>query len=188
MSILEISPAALARLCLAAFVQGALVALIYEIFAVLLNIKRICARQGLASFCESVSVAEYGRKGKMPFAVARGVCDALLTVISAVTLLFVNFLFNDGEFRLFTILLSAIGFFAVHKSVGRVLRGVLVFSIFILKKLLQALFAPLKRFASSRIKLLRARLVAARRRRRIKVYTKNLMKAADAAVQNGMPP
>ena len=72
-------------------------------------------------------------------------CDVLLCLIAAVTLILLLYRFNNGTFRATAPLCMAIGFFLCHKSISIGVRIALQWLAFIIEVVLYMLVFPIKR-------------------------------------------
>ncbi len=192
MTILEISPAALALLLLASLAHGAVVALLYCIMGVTLDLRRLWRLDKTPRPMECARLVRYGEAGTTrAYKLLVGVSDILIVLISACLLLVVNFIFNDGAFRLFTIPASALGFAAANATLGGAVRILLTYLILCVRKLVRLILAPLARLAAGIGNIIGRIIARARcfiRRVRIKRYTKNQLGRLSAAQRDGMPP
>lgn len=191
MTILEISPAALALLLLASLAHGAVIAFIYCAAGAMLNLHRLWRLERVPRPAECASLVRYERSGKKAYKAYLGVFDFFITITSACLLLVVNFIFNNGVFRLFTIPASALGFAATRTLFGRVTAMVLTYIILCIKKLVMLALAPLGRLAVAIqhiiIRIIK-RIRRFVRRMRIKRYTKIQFDRIPSAERDGMPP
>ena len=122
---------------------------------------------------------------------SRGFFDFFITITSACLLLVVNFIFNNGVFRLFTIPASAFGFAAANAALGGAVRILLTYLILCVRKLVRLVLAPLRRLAAAIYNIIRRIITRARsfiRRVRIKRYTKIQLGKLSAVQRDGMPP
>ncbi len=191
MTILEISPAALALLLLASLAHGALIAILYCAAGTALNLRRLWRFRGVPRPAECAALVRYERTGGKVYKAFLSVFDLLITITSACLLLVVNFIFNNGVFRLFTIPASVLGFAAARALFGGVTAMVLTYIFLCIKKLVKLIIAPLCRIALAIrniiIRIIR-RVRRFIRRMRIKRYTKIQFGRIPSAERDGMPP
>jgi hypothetical protein len=192
MTILEISPLALALLFLASLAHGAVVAMLYCATGVMLNFRRLWRLDKAPRPSECASLARYSRgEATTAYKLLVGACDLLIVLIAACLLLVVNFIFNNGVFRLFTIPASALGFAAANAALGGAARIILTYLILCVRKLLRLVLAPLRRLAAAIYNIIRRIITRARRFARavrIKRYTKIQFGRLSAVQRDGMPP
>lgn len=192
MTILEISPLALALLFLASLAHGAVVAMLYCTTGVMLNFRRLWRLDKAPRPSECASLARYSREeATTAYKLLVGACDLLIVLIAACLLLVVNFIFNNGVFRLFTIPASAFGFAAANAALGGTVRIILTYLILCVRKLLRLVLAPLRRLAAAIYNIIRRIITRARRFARavrIKRYTKIQFGRLSAVQRDGMPP
>jgi hypothetical protein len=192
MTILEISPLALALLFLASLAHGAVVAMLYCATGVMLNFRRLWRLDKAPRPSECASLVRYSREeATTAYKLLVGACDLLIVLIAACLLLVVNFIFNNGVFRLFTIPASALGFAAANAALGDAVRIVLTYLILCVRKLLRLVLAPLRRLAAAIYNIIRRIITRARRflrAVRIKRYTKIQFGRLSAVQRDGIPP
>ena len=192
MTILEISPLALALLFLASLAHGAVVAMLYCAAGVMLNFRRLWRLDKAPRPSECASLARYSREeATTAYKLLVCACDVLIVLIAACLLRVVNFIFNNGVFRLFTIPASALGFAAANAALGGAVRIILTYLIFCVRKLLRLVLAPLRRLAAAIYNIIRRIITRARcflRAVRIKRYTKIQIGKLSAVQRDGMPP
>ncbi len=192
MTILEISPLALALLFLASLAHGAVVAMLYCAAGVMLNFRRLWRLDKAPRPSECASLARYSREeATTAYKLLVGACDLLIVLMAACLLLVVNFIFNNGVFRLFTIPASALGFAAANAALGGTVRIILTYLILCVRKLLRLVLAPLRRLAAAIYNIIRRIITRARRflrAVRIKRYTKIQFGRLSAVQRDGMLP
>ena len=162
---MEISPILLARLLLYSFYLGMAVGVLYDFFRIL---KIICGAADVRIPKMKVIslkiptthryISTQGEGEKRGFFVhAANFCGDFFTVLSAcLGLLVLNYGYNEGRFRFFTVLGTICGFLLYYSTVGRLVVGLLSPIAFFVKYTILSFFAilcyPFKFFAKIVIK------------------------------------
>lgn len=191
MTILEVSPAALARLLLASLLHGAAVMLLYCVLCAVLSLRRLWRLDKIPRPAECAAAVGYKTANTWTGKIITALGDVFLTLMSACLLLVVNFIFNNGVFRLFTIPASYLGFVASHALFGNLTRMILTYIILCMKKTMTFILAPLRKLAAvvrNIIKKIIDHILRKLRIMRVKRYTKIQFGKISAAQRDGMPP
>ena len=191
MNVLEVSPERLWLLLLASVCHGAAVFVLVCVRDVLASLGPVWReeRLGAAMRCP-VPVTERGpRPGAILSGIAEALGDVLLCLVSAALLLCLNFLWNDGKFRLYTAVFSLVSYLLAERTLGRMLRGALVLPVRALRRMWRIVSAPAKlllglacRTAS---RLLR-RAADRRERQKIRRHTRAVLSRLGGVGDNGL--
>lgn len=111
MNVLIVSQYEMFRLTLASAAHGLIIIVLCSLRDVILNLDSVFDKEKTSVNLPELTVC---RKGKS-YSVRRALWDLLICVFSAVLLLLVNYIYNDGKFRIYTAIFSATVFFTVNK-------------------------------------------------------------------------
>ena len=171
MDVIEVSPEGLARLLLAALCHGLLMAVLTALRDTLLGLGEILREETVAGamhlrlrFSNRV-----GTDAKVPLkrGVPDGLSDFFLCLVSSALLISLNFIFNNGKFRLFTVTASFLAFLCTELTVGGLLRRALILLICVCKRVAAVVAFPFRKLFIWLAHLLR--LAAGKVRGRIRV-------------------
>lgn len=160
--------------CAAVLIHGALISVICAFRDVMLNlplvIKDGTRTENLSELVNSCETKTYS--------ILRGIWDFVICVISAVLLLVISFIFNDGKFRLFSILLSGLSFWGFSRLFGKPIRFTISITLKILYKIICSVIKPfclLVRYVYDLNVKLISRIKKSVDKRRIRKYTKKML-------------
>lgn len=122
MDVLEVSQQAMMWLTAASIVHGIVIVVLVAVRDILLNLPSVLrGKIGYADLPE-MTVKNTG----IVYSLRRALGDIVLCLVSAVLLLIVNFIFNNGKFRIYTGVVSAISYVIANKLLSPGIRWVLV--------------------------------------------------------------
>lgn len=158
----------------AVLVHGALISVICAFRDVMLNLPLVIKDGARTeSLSELVNSCE-----QKTYSLLRGIWDFVICVISAVLLLVISFIFNDGKFRVFSILLSGISFWGFSRLFGQTIRFIISISAKFLYKIICSVILPfrllIRYICVLNIKLI-FRIKKSVAKRRIRKYTKKTL-------------
>lgn len=194
MKVLEVSPEALALLLLASVCHGAAMAVCVSLRDVWMGLGRIVRSPGLRGAVR-LPLREYAEEAapenarNFLRAAELFLWDLLLCLVGAFSLFCLNFIFNDGKFRLFTVIASFLSFAAADRMLGKLLRTLWILPIRIVRRILLCLSAPaawlirgIFRVASRWIGRIRAGI----RKKKIRRNTVRVMARLGSVGENGL--
>ena len=115
--------------------------------------------------------------------------DFILCLIIATSLIFVSFIYNSGNFRFISIPVLSIGFCISNAVFGKIVKVILVFIIYILKRIIELIILPFRYliiFFASIIRKLVIYICRVINTKRIKKYTYQRYKDLDKIKQSGL--
>ena len=185
MNVLIVSQYEMFRLTLASAAHGLIIIVLCSFRDVILNLDSVLYKEKKSDNLPELTVC---RNGKV-YSVRRAMWDLLICVFSAVLLLLVNFIFNNGKFRIYTAILSFTVFCTVNKLVYPIFSFLFVLIVKGIRILFMTAVTPFRwilgqivRLAGSVIRSIRNKFVE----KAVISYTASKIKCRDDLCKNGL--
>lgn len=151
---MEIFPDILAKMLLVSFLFGGQLGVLFDIGRTLrllfsnapenVKLKKLYSAK-LPFSKNAMSLTDGKKSGKLIMNITVFLCDLFLSAYAVIGLVVINYSYNDGKFRMFTVLGAAVGFLIYYFSFSKVLLFLFEGGFFFLKYAIMSIFDFLRK-------------------------------------------